>query len=111
MKKNEIPGEYPIQNDTPLKEMDEDIMFRGALYFYSKGSERDVVLDFEFSHAFDENYDGPAPAAYKCLRDVGFSLSAAANRLGPLEELPEDASPEEVLIAYAEAQPDTGVRH
>lgn len=102
-----------ITNETPLTEMDEDITFRGALYFYSKGSARDVFLDFEFSHAFADDYDGPAPAAYKCLRDVGLSVGRSADRLqdigldeNELNELSPEDKRDAVLDAYAKAIPD-----
>src|SRR5690349_16633067 len=95
-------------DDHPMADpSDENTLYTGTIMFYSKGTGQDVSLDCDFSHNFPDGYEGPAPAALKCLRDVWFSLMASSDRMPPLgfdqaelEGLEPDEAHRKILEVY-----------
>lgn len=62
-----------------ITEIDEDAVYVGTLHFYSKGSDDNVTIGFDFSHILDDNWDKPLPAAYDELRKVVWGLRRSAS--------------------------------
>jgi hypothetical protein len=72
--------------ETYEKTINEETDYNCTMKFTSKGSDEGVTLSYEFSHLFEDDYEGELPAAYLAMRDTAIMLTRAIGIMNNVED-------------------------